>query len=83
MAIKKDINLETGINIDGAYCRVENITIDKQTVSFNLRKYVDTVLPFFNEAYYSTSYNIKGENPYVQAYEYLKTLEEFKDAKDC
>ena len=83
MAIKKDVKLETGINVNGAYCRVENITIDKQTISFNLRKYVDVNLPFFNEMYYSTSYDINGENTFVQAYEYLKTLEEFKDAEDC
>ena len=83
MAIKKDISLETGILVNGAYCRVENISLVKENMSFNLRKYVDNTLPFFNEDYYTCNYDINGNNPFTQAYEYLKTLEDFKDAADC
>lgn len=83
MAIKKDINLETGVCVNNAYCRIENITIDKHNMNFNIRKYADKDKPFFDEQYLSCSYNIECENLFKQAYEYLKTLEEFKDAEDC
>lgn len=32
---------------------------------------------------FAFSYDINGENPIKQAYEYLKTLPEFSDATDC
>lgn len=83
MAIIKDTELENGIKVDGAYLRVENITLDKTSISFNVRKYVDKTKSFFSEEYLTCSYDIEGENPFIQAYEYLKTLEEFKDSEDC
>ena len=52
-------------------------------MSFNLRKYVSTDLPFFSEDMITCAYNIEGSNPYAQAYEYLKTLDEYSDAVDC
>ena len=82
MAIKKDIKLESGILVNGAYCKVENITLSKTIINFNIRKYVDINLPFFDETHYSVRYVIDGKNPFAQAYEYLKTLNEFKDAED-
>ena len=83
MAIKKDINLDTGIIVNEAYCRVENITIDKQKMNLNVRKYVAKDKPFFSEEIITCDYDIDGDNPFKQSYEYLKTLEEFKDAEDC
>lgn len=83
MAIIKDTELENGIKVYGAYLRVENISLDKTDISFNIRKYVDKNKSFFSEDYLTCPYNIEGENPFIQAYEYLKTLEEFKDAEDC
>lgn len=82
MAIMKNIELENGIKVDGAYLRVENISLNKTDISFNIRKYVDKNKSFFSEDYLTCLYNIEGENPFIQAYEYLKTLEEFKDAED-
>ncbi len=37
----------------------------------------------FDKIVYVTSYNIDGENPFKQAYEYIKTLPEYADAIDC
>lgn len=83
MAIIKNVNLGNGIKVDSAYLRVENITLDKTSMTFNVRKYVDKTKSFFSEYYLTCPYNIDGENPFKQAYEYLKTLEEFKDSEDC
>lgn len=83
MAIMKNIELENGIKVDGAYLRVEFPSVTKDKLTFNLRKYVSTDKPFFAEEVIECKYDIEGDNPFKQAYEYLKTLEEFKDAEDC
>jgi hypothetical protein len=82
MALKINIETESGIKVDGAYCRVEYPYLTKDSVSFNLRKYVVSDKPFFEESFYSTVYNLEGDNPIKQAYEYLKNLPEFADAVD-
>lgn len=82
MAIIKNIELENGIKVDGAYLKVEFPSVTKDKVTFNLRKYVEAKKPFFSEEIITCDYSINGENPFKQAYEYLKTLEEFKDAED-
>ena len=83
MAIKSNIELQNGIKVDGAYLRVEFPSINKDLMSFNLRKYVNTDLSFFSEDMITCDYDIEGSNPYSQAYEYLKTLDEYSDAVDC
>ena len=83
MAISKNIELENGIKVEGAYLRVEFPSITKDTLTFSLRKYVKIDKPFFNEEIISCEYDLDGDNPFKQAYEYLKTLEEFKDSVDC
>lgn len=83
MAIMKNIELENGIKVDGSYLRVEFPSVTKDKLTFNLRKYVEANKSFFSEETITCDYDINGENPFVQAYEYLKTLEEFKDAEDC
>lgn len=83
MAIRINIELENGIKVDGAYLRVEYPAITKDSISFNLRKYVSIDKPFFNEGVLSAPYDINGENPFKQAYLYIKTLPEYADAEDC
>lgn len=83
MAIIKNIELENGIKVDSAYIRVEFPSITKDKLTFVVRKYANKDKPFFAEDVIECSYNIEGENPFKQAYEYLKTLEEFKNAEDC
>lgn len=82
MALRKNIELETGIKVNDAYLRVEIPSLTKDTLSFVVRKYADIDKPYFKETFYNTSYDINGTNPFKQAYEYLKTLEEFKESKD-
>lgn len=83
MAIKVNTKLATGIRVDGAYCRVEYPSLTKDSLTFHLRKYVAEDKPFFEENIYTASYILEGENPFKQAYLYLKTLPEFQDAIDC
>lgn len=83
MAIRNDINLNNGIKVEGAYLRAEFPSINKDSMSFNLRKYVSKDLPFFSEEIITCAYDIEGSNPYAQAYEYLNTLDEYSDAEDC
>lgn len=82
MAIKTNINFK-GISIDNSYIRVEFPSCTKDTITFSVRKYVVEDKPFFEESVYTTTYNLEGENPFKQAYLYLKTLPEFQDAVDC
>ena len=83
MAISKNIELENGIKVDGAYIRVEYPSVTKDSISFNLRKYVAADKPFFGEDFMIAPYTLDGANPFVQAYEYLKSLPEYADAVDC
>lgn len=83
MAIKNIVETVFGIKVEEAYLRVEFPTINKDSMSFNLRKYVSTELPFFSEDMITCDYDIEGSNPYAQAYNYLKTLDEYSDAVDC
>ena len=82
MALVKNIELENGIKVDEAYIRVESPSITKGKIIFTARKYVSTDKPFFAEEVIECKYDIEGNNPFKQAYEHLKTLDEFKDAKD-
>lgn len=83
MAIKINTVTNTGITVDGAYCRVEEVKCFKTSIEFAVRKRVDKEKLSFDEQFFICEYNVDGDNPFVQAYEYLKTLEEFKGAEDC
>ena len=84
MALNKTTTSIYGHEIINAYHRVENINvIKKQFISFNVNSYKDILFAPFNHENYSCAYDITGENPIKQAYEYLKTLSEFANATDC
>lgn len=84
MALKIRKKLENGIEVINSYMRVENITVSKTKMSFNCSYYVnDLVNSSFHSEFKECGYVLEGTNPLHQAYCYLKTLEEFKDAEDC
>ncbi len=84
MALKKTIVSSQGFEVVDAYHRVENLQLaDKENVAFRVYVYKDVSFDPFNEKAYACSYNLNGENPLKQAYEYLKTLPEFSGATDC
>jgi hypothetical protein len=84
MALKQNTVTTHGISVNSAYCRVESISLSGKTaLGFYVRKYVEKEKPFFEEKYHSCKYDMHGQNPFKQAYEHLKTLDEFEGATDC
>ena len=82
MAIFKNIEFK-GLVIEKAYCKIWKFEGDKDTLAFGLSIQANKDSEVINSYTFLCSYDIEGNNPIAQAYEYLKTLEEFKDAEDC
>lgn len=83
MALSKTITTETGLQASNAYHRVEAVTLPSKTeITFSVRSYASTDMPFFAEEFYSCAYDLSGSNPIEQAYVYIKTLPEFAGATD-
>ena len=84
MALNKTTTSLQGFEAVNAYHRVEGLClVTNQMISFHVRVYKDVAFLAFADNGYSCSYDITGENPIKQAYEYLKTLPEFANATDC
>ena len=84
MALNKTTTSSQGFEAIDAYHRVERLCfVTNQKISFHVRAYKDVAFSAFADSGYSCAYNITGENPIKQAYEYLKTLPEFANATDC
>jgi len=97
MALKKNITLDNGIVLD--YHRIVSVNnITNQNSIIEVASYIneeqrnkekewyetnsqEDMNVFINARYYSKEYD--KELNVDNAYDYLKTLEEFKDAKDC
>ena len=86
MALKKDIEL---INNFGETSKFKDSLIKITKIDGN-KDYLQLTIMFYKEnmdlltskfEYFKPSLN--GDNFIKQGYDYLKTLEEFKDAKDC
>lgn len=92
MALKKTVTTIHGFLATDAYHRIENLSISPnllvdfdsvRTITFVVRSYKTSDAICFFENSFGCEYNIDGENPIKQAYEYVKTLPEFADAQDC
>lgn len=81
MALSKTISFK-GITVNDAYMKVWQIQGDKNWITFGLAYCAEKNAPMFDSKTFEMSYNIDGENPIKQAYEYLKSLPEFADAGD-
>jgi len=83
MALQKTVTTAHGIEVNNAYHRVENLSLPEKTrMTFVVRSKVDPKKPAFSSKEFSFAYDIDGQNPIKQAYEYLKTLPEFAGATD-
>lgn len=84
MALKKDIEFK-GISVVGAYLRAVSPTIRRGNdhLEFILEYAADENSQYFKVRAFECPYDLDGANPIEQAYEYLKTLEEFSDVSDC
>jgi hypothetical protein len=84
MALAKTVLSVHGFQAVNAYHRVEGVQVEKDRMAFQVRSYKDnTGLPHFSDSSFNCAYDLVGNNPLMQAYEYLKTLPEFADATDC
>lgn len=84
MALEKTVISPCGFKAVAAYHRVEGISfVGKSAMIFHVRSYKEQDKPFFAEQVLQSPYDMTGENPFKQAYAYLKTLPEFQDAEDC
>jgi hypothetical protein len=84
MALKKTTKTVFGLEVVDAYHRVEGVRLlEKDKIQFQLRSSLDGVLPHFSDAQHECAYSTDGVNPIAQAYNYIKTLPDFADAKDC
>ncbi len=85
MAFKKNVTSVFGVEIQNAYHRIEGVSLmGKDKISFNLRAYVDAELfPCFSDRTFQCNYDLNGDNPIKQAYNHVKSLEEFINVEDC
>lgn len=84
MALKVTKELDSGIVVEDAYCRVSSIgSLDKEIMIVVIQHSIDSTSKAFTINSISIPYDIEGENPIAQAYEHLKTLPEYSDAVDC
>ena len=85
MALQLTVTTPHGFEATGAYHRVEKITLtSKNSIEFEFRSYKNAELnAAFTSKVFFCDYKFNGENPFKQAYLYLKTLSEFADAVDC
>ncbi|MNC08949.1 hypothetical protein D3C76_1538940 [compost metagenome] len=80
------INTEyRGLQVANAYTTVcqPAISPNKTQVEFCVVYRASPEYDQFTSVMLQGPYDINGENPYVQAYAYLKTLPEFACAEDC
>ena len=84
MALKVDVEFK-GIKVAGAYVAVmmSGVSEDKTEQFFTALYRVSPGQDIFYSSSYTSPYNMDGDNPFVQAYEYLKTLPEFDGYIDC
>lgn len=74
----------SGLIALGAYHKVEDVQIkNKVNMTFCVRSYSeDGASTPFTDQLYRCEYDILGENPIKQAYEYIKTIERFISSGD-
>lgn len=86
LILTKEMN--TGLILEEAYCKVEEITANKEKMNFYLGVYLNKEARENNKApletkFYSCEHNVNtSKNSIKQAYVYLKSLEEYSNAID-
>jgi hypothetical protein len=84
MALKITVTTKFGFVAEDAYVSIGHIQqMTKNTMAFSINYKKDKDAMAFDAKTFNCQFNIDGKNPYVQAYEHLKTLPEFSGATDC
>lgn len=90
MALQMNLELNNGLKISNAYIRISYVYGDKTKVSIRVDIYasqkcfLDKKKPLQHSKnyYFTPSLDATATNFLEQGYQYMKTLDEFKDAKD-
>jgi hypothetical protein len=86
ISINVRVKLENGIEfiVNDAYCRVEKVTVTKNNavaeVHYFKTKDSKKAIEIWQHGFVP---NLDGENFIKQAYNHIKTLEEYANAVDC
>jgi hypothetical protein len=85
MALTKNTIMANGIAVNGAYIRAQHISISDKTKGLvTIGYYVNNATESaFQSQSFEFNYKIDGANPIEQAYEHIKTLPAFADARSC
>jgi hypothetical protein len=82
MALQSNITWK-GVAVENAYVKVTAFSGDKNTMTFSLGYFASAdEETTFGEERRQCALDLDGDNPVKQAYENLKTLEEFSGATD-
>lgn len=89
MAIIKELELDNGIKLESAYFKISNINCTKEFMDFTVNIYKDKACRFENKSTidslnYICVHDISNNslNVFRQAYEYLKSLDDYKNSID-
>ncbi len=87
MALSKNLKIKTNIGIDvdvqNAYIKIVSVFGNKSEMTAELHICKAQGEEPLQRKTYAYTYQIDGSNPIKQGYEFLKTLADFSDAKDC
>lgn len=84
MALSKTFTTPTGLVVNNAYCKVENLLVTKDRLRFSVNCYVDNSGEYatFTSFGYNAPYSIDQTNPIQQAYRFAKAQEDFAGSSD-
>jgi len=82
MALKQTFTF-AGLTINDGYLRVTEVAGNKDRVAFSLSYQVAQGEDSIKTQSFDFAPDMSGGNFIEQAYQYLKTLPEFKSAQDC
>jgi len=84
MALRKTVATPQGFEAIGAYHRVSFVRLDGKTkIVFVVSSSKDETSFSFEDRSFEAVYDLEGSNPIKQAYDYLKTTDQFSNAQDC
>ena len=90
MALSKTIKLSNGLEIKNAYIRIDTVNGFKSGIDISVNFYVSQEAfnngqGYLEQRMYNFVPSVEDTAPNFikQGYDYLKTLDEYKDAVDC
>lgn len=86
MALKLNVKLENGLFVTDAYCKIEQLEVNKKIATMLVGTFTDNenVIPIHEKIYiFTPDMRDNSKNIYAQGYDYLKTHADFKNATDA